>query len=206
MEGRRDDYTNYVIIPHFIEGGENAAKIINDIPKEKLLLLDKQIPEVKGEYAAAYENFENDIYCALSEANEKLFRYHTLKIVFPEHSYYPPEIIKGFKNFCQDFAFNYKVVKNLEGEPIGPGEVYINVMEDYLVVLIEKILASNLQIGEEVGIISYNEVPIKKIILKGISTISTDFRRMGQIAAELILNNSREQIAVPFRLTLRPSI
>jgi DNA-binding transcriptional regulator YhcF (GntR family) len=206
MEGKRDDYTNYVIIPHFIEGGENAYRVINEIPKDKLLLLDKRLPEVKGEYAAAYENFENDIYGALSDANERLYKYHTLKIIFPENSYYPPEIVKGFKNFCQDFAFNYGVVTNLPDEPITEGEVYINVMEENLVPLIEKIMVSNLKIGEQVGIISYNEVPIKKIILNGISTISTDFRRMGKIAAELILNNSKEQIEVPFRLTLRPSI
>src|SRR5258705_11438812 len=34
LENKRDDYTHYVIIPHFMEGGENAHEIINAIPKE----------------------------------------------------------------------------------------------------------------------------------------------------------------------------
>ena len=41
----------------------------------------------------------------------------------------------------------------------------------------------NLVIGKQVGIISYNETPLKKIILNGITTISTDFEAMGIEAA-----------------------
>jgi DNA-binding transcriptional regulator YhcF (GntR family) len=111
LSNRRNDYTHYVIIPHFIEGGENAHEIINTIPKEQLLLLDKIVPNVTGEYAAAYENFESDIYKALTEAVDQLSKYHTLKIIFPKHSYYPPEILKGFKNFCQDYSFSYKIIR-----------------------------------------------------------------------------------------------
>src|SRR5436190_10805655 len=37
------DYTHYVIIPHFNEGGENAHEIINTLPKDKLILLDKKV-------------------------------------------------------------------------------------------------------------------------------------------------------------------
>lgn len=206
LSNRKGDYTHYVIIPHFIEGVENAYEIINTIPKDKLLLLDKILPNVSGEYAAAYENFENDIYTALSEAAELLSKYHTIKIIFPAQSYYPPEILKGFKNFCQDFAFAYKVISDIADEPIKEGEVYINVMEDDLIALIERIMLTQLKIGEQVGIISYNEIPIKKIILNGITTISTDFQQMGKIAAELILSNSKEHIEVPFRLTARASL
>jgi DNA-binding LacI/PurR family transcriptional regulator len=79
-------------------------------------------------------------------------------------------------------------------------------MEDDLVVLIEKVIADKLQIGKDVGIISYNETPLKKLILNGITTISTDFGMMGRETAELILNQSTEQIAIPFSLKLRASL
>ena len=61
LVNEKKDYTHYVIIPHFIEGGENAHKILNALPKEKLLLLDKLVPGMEGDYAAVYENFEKDI-------------------------------------------------------------------------------------------------------------------------------------------------
>ena len=206
LSGKQEDYTHYVIIPHFIEGGENAYEIINTLPKEKLVLLDKKVPGVEGEFAAVYENFSKDIYTALQEALEKLSKYHTLKIIFPQNSYYPQEIVNGFCRFCQDYAFNYKVISNIKGEEIIAGEAYIIVMEDDLVNLIETTIQSGLEVGKEVGIISYNETPMKKIILNGITTISTDFQQMGKMTAKLILEGSRKHIEVPFLLTLRNSL
>jgi DNA-binding transcriptional regulator YhcF (GntR family) len=41
---KRDDYTHFVIIPHFYYDGEQASVIINELPKEKLILLDKKSP------------------------------------------------------------------------------------------------------------------------------------------------------------------
>ena len=116
------------------------------------------------------------------------------------------EIVKGFINFCNSYAFNSKVVHCIEDEPIEKGEVYINLIDDDLVTLIEKILLAKLDVGIDVGVISYNETPLKKIILNGITTISTDFKLMGEKTADLILNNRKEHIEVPFKLTLRPSL
>lgn len=201
-----EEYSYYVVIPHFLKGSEYAPAVLNAIPKDKLLLLDKKLPGVKGEYAAVYENFEKDIYKALVQANERLSRYHILKIIFPENSYYPREIITGFSRFCKDYGYAYKVMHKIEEEPIRAGEVYINVMEDDLVTLVERIHSLQLKVGEQVGIISYNETPLKKIILDGITTISCDFRQMGEMAAQLILSGSKQQLEAPFHLTLRASL
>jgi len=206
LSNNNEEYSHYVIIPHFIEGGENAFEIINTLPKEKLILLDKQIQGITGEYASVYENFSKDIYSALQQASEKLNKYHTVKIIFPNNSYYPIEIIDGFSRYCQDFAFNYRIVDSIENDKIDAGEVFITVMEDDLVNLIERMMKLNLKAGEDVGIISYNETPIKKIILNGITTISTNFMEMGKMAAKLILENRREHLEVPFKLTLRNSL
>jgi DNA-binding transcriptional regulator YhcF (GntR family) len=203
---KRDDYSHFVIIPHFIEGGENAHEIINTIPKEKLVILDKLLPGVTGDYAAAYENFAQDIYAALEQALDRLSHYRTLKIIFPKNSYFPHEILTGFYRFCQQYAFDHKVIHNIKDEEINPGEVYINLMEDDLVMLIERLIAQKLKIGKDVGVISYNETPLKRIILDGITTISTDFSQLGVQAAEFILSGKTEKIEVPFYLNLRKSL
>lgn len=202
----KEDYNYYVIIPHFLEGAENAYKVINSIPKEKLILLDKKIPGVTGTYGAVYENFEKDIYGALEKALPQLSKYHTLNIIFPDYTYHPEEILKGFHKFCQDFAFNAKVVNNIKKETIHKGEVYINLMEDDLVILIEKIISDKLELGKDVGVISYNETALKRIILNGITTISTNFHMMGQTTAQLILTQTMQHIETEFNLMLRNSL
>ena len=206
INNKKGDYSHYVIIPHFLEGGENAHEAINLLPKEKLVLLDKKIPGITGEYAAAYENFERDIFNALTELKEDLKKYKILKMIFPDKSYFPKEIIKGFRSFCHTNAFDYKLVHDIEKEVINEGDVFINLMEDDLVTLIERIMQQKLKVGKQVGVISYNETSLKKIILNGITTISTDFRKMGTIAAELIKKDSRQHLEVPFYVTKRASL
>jgi len=206
IQNNKNEYTHYVIIPHFVEGGENASEIINQLPANKVLLLDKLIPGIQHTSAAVYENFEKDIYDALEELRDQLSNYHTIKIIFPEYTYHPEEILKGYLKFCKQYAFNHKVVHDVSREPIKEGEVFINLMEADLVILIEKILATKLKVGKHVGVISYNETPLKKIILNGITTISTDFECMGKKAAELILTNSTEHFEVPFYVTNRSSL
>lgn len=206
LVNRKDKYSHFVIMPNFIEDAELATELINTIPKHKLVILSKMMPGIKGDYAAVYEDFECDIYNALERAMPELSKYHTIKLVFPNESYYPREIIKGFIKVCQQYAFKYSIVPDMEKEPINEGEVYVLLKEDDLVTFVEKMKLVDFKIGKQVGLISYNETPIKRIILNGVSTISTDFTGMGKIAAELILRESREHIKVPFHLTLRSSV
>lgn len=207
LQSRKRDYDNYVVIPHFLESGaEKAAALLHEIPREKLLVLDKLLPQLDGEYAAVYEDFSKDIYSALEEAIPYLAKYHTLKLVFPDRSYYPKEIIKGFYRFCQQYAFEHWLVDDIVDEHIQQGEVYINLMEDDLVSLLDKIISLDLSIGEDVGVISYNETPVKKFMLNGITTISTDFEKLGQLAAEMLLSREIKKTAVPFYFKRRASL
>lgn len=82
----------------------------------------------------------------------------------------------------------------------------ISLMEDDVVTLIQKIIVTKLEVGKQIGVISYNETPLKKILLNGITTISTDFYVMGAKAAELIRDKSTEHFVAPYYLTLRESL
>lgn len=206
VQNKRKGYTHNVIIPHFLEGGEKAFEVINEINDGVLILLDKIIPGIKGEYGAVYENFEKDIFEALKEALTKLSNYQTLKLVFPNYTYFPDEIIKGFEHFCIEYAFQYKIVHKIADEQIMAGDVFINMMEEDLLVLLDKIQTTNFKVGTDIGIISYNETPWKRFLIDGITTISTDFKKMGELAAQMILDNERKHIEVPFALTLRNSL
>jgi DNA-binding LacI/PurR family transcriptional regulator len=61
-------------------------------------------------------------------------------------------------------------------------------------------------VGEEIGILSYNESPYKEVLLDGIAVISTDFVQLGRTAANLVLSGEKMHISNPFSLILRNSI
>ena len=206
VDSRDRDYTHMVLIPHFMEGEEMAVDLINSLPKEKLILLDKLLPGIQGKFGAVYEDFEHDIYQSLEQAKESLTAYQQIRLVFPTLSYYPKEIVQGFINFCRDYAFEYEVVESLSDVSLSSGQVYITVMEDDLLILLERIRNESLQLGKEIGIISYNETPIKRLLFEGISTISTDFETLGRKAAELVLSNERAKWQNPFVFISRASL
>ncbi|MBX2816802.1 MAG: GntR family transcriptional regulator, partial [Saprospiraceae bacterium] len=200
------DFSHFVIIAHFLEGGQNAMEVLNRIPKDKLILLDKKVPGVSGQFGAVYQAFAKDMYNVLTEAVDPLRKYERLKLIFPADTYHPQEIIAGFKNFCLEYAFAHEVVEDIQTAEICKGDVFINVMEDDLVTLIKRIRSDDLVVGQDVGIVSYNETPLKEILLNGITVISTDFNALGVSVGKMILENRREQIENPFQLILRNSL
>jgi len=206
LKDKTDKYDKFVIIPHFADKADNAYETLNEIPRDKLILMGKLVNEVNGDFGCVFEDFENDIYNALTSLADRIKRYSSGTIIFPKQSYFSTEILLGFLKFCKANNFDYDIISDLKNERIQKDTLYITLTEDDLVSLIDKVLVTDYKIGEDVGVISYNETPLKRLILNGITTISTDFRFMGEKAAELVLNNRTEHIKVPFNTIIRNSL
>jgi hypothetical protein len=208
IKNRKTGYSHYVIIPHLADDAVEIGEIIDEYLKdEKLIILDKLIPGIQTEHATVHEDFENDIYSALLEAKPSLSKYQCLTIIFPENSYYPPEILLGFTKFANRHGFKSRSIMGITSDTqVTRGEVFILLTDEDLAMVIQLTRSEKFKIGKDIGIISYNETPLKQVLLNGITTISTDFKRMGRLAALQVMSNSNEQVAVPFRLTLRSSL
>lgn len=206
LEKLNENYTHFVIIPHFLEGGANAVELIKKIPIHKLIILDKKLAGLSGDYACVYQDFESDIFNALLGLKDRISNYKVIKLVFQSNTYQPVSSLDGFKKFCCEFAFSYQIVGDLGQSMVEKGDVYITVMEEELVTLIKKVKDMDLVIGKDIGVISYNDTVLKEILLDGITTISTDFELLGKTAAILVLENSKKQIANPFHFRLRNSL
>ncbi|WP_017257684.1 GntR family transcriptional regulator [Pedobacter arcticus] len=206
IQSHKKEYTHYVIIPHFTSGGDDVHKILNTLPTEKLILMGKNVRGIIGGYGVVFENFTEDIYRALVQARQQLKKYATIKLIFPDSGYFPIEITVGFERFCKHYGFNYEIIGCVLKNSVSIGDVFINLLEEQLPILFEHIVELGYTVGKDVGIISYNETPIKKYIFNGITTISTDFKFIGEAAANMILENSHRHIEVPFYYTKRDSI
>ncbi len=201
-----NEYSHIVILPHFNSDEIFAFEIINEIPKSKLVILDRAIPSFSSDHITVCQNFKKDIYHGLKELNPSLTKYNTIKILFTKGNCFPQEIVDGFKMFCQDFAYEYEIVNELAELNIASGETYICLTDNDMALIIDRIEELGYEMGKSIGIISYNETSIKKFIRKGITTISTDFSQIGKKGAELILDNRMLKVEVPFQVKLRPSL
>ncbi|MGS2741280.1 GntR family transcriptional regulator [Sinomicrobium sp. M5D2P17] len=207
-------YDYYVIMPHFknekmmhISNTDEVLKAIEKIPKDKLLLMDNCKPSVSGKYASIYQDFENDIYQALTEGLEKLSRYDKLILVYPQKSIYPYplRILHGFRKFCVEHSFDFEILNEIYDDMgLQSRDAYVIIEENDLVNLVKQVREQHLVLGEDVGIISYNDTPLKELL--GITVISTDFKVMGETAADMLLNNSKDQVKNVFRFLDRNSV
>lgn len=209
VESNLGEYDYYVIMPHFYEEVDEAYKTIQKIPGEQLIVLDKDLNySCQGQtYSAVYQDFQKDIVDALESGLSTLRKYNKLTLVFPKILSYPYEIVIGFRNFCMQNNFEYRVINEVNHcDTISQKEAFIVIEETDLVNLIKNCHSHKLKIGKDVGIISYNDTPLKEILLDGISVISTDHTKMGETAARLILENRKEKIKNPFTLIMRQSL
>ena len=207
-------YDYYVVMPHFKTGSlrhasttDEVTKALNAIPKHKLLVLDNNLVQLKGEYAEVYQDFENDIYKALKEGKEKVSRYSKLVITYPSQSVYPypKRILHGFRKFCVEAKLPFAVIEEIEEDmPLERGTLYLTIPETDLVNLVKAGRDQGLKPGKDIGIISYNETPLKDLL--GITTISTDFAEMGRLSAKIIREKQRNKIKNRFILLDRDSL
>ena len=210
----KSTYDYYVIMPHFktedlkhVSYTEQVIKAINKIPKEKLVIMDNIKLETKGEVIKIYQDFENDIYDALKSGIKKISNYTKIILVYPEKAVYPypKRILHGFRKFCAEFNIDFEILSKVYDDMIlKKGDLFITIEENDLVNLMKQINEDEFILGEEIGIISYNETPLKDLL--GITVISTDFKVMGETAAKMILNKQKGEITVPFNFIDRNSL
>lgn len=206
-------YDYYVIMPHFksddlthFSSGEGVLQAINKIPKEKLVILDNN-KGIEDSVIEVCQDYENDIYGALKQGLAKISRYNKLILIYPESSVYPypRRILNGFKRFCVDSGLEYEVLREMYDDIVlKKGDLFITIEESDLVSLVKQIRDKDFELGREIGVISYNDTPLKELL--GITVISTDFKMMGATAASMILNKESGKIKNPFNFIDRNSI
>jgi DNA-binding transcriptional regulator YhcF (GntR family) len=199
-------YDYYVLMPHLQSETDSVRSAINKIPKDRLILLNKDMQGITGEYSCVFEDFELDIHQALYTGISKIKKYRKLILVFPTESYYCSGIKSGFINFCQDAGFDYEVVDRISSRELSKKELYVVIEEFDLVEVIKKANAKQLQLGKHVGVIAYNDTPFKEILSCGITVLSTDFNKMGATLADIIGKKITGHIKNPFKLIIRNSI
>jgi DNA-binding transcriptional regulator YhcF (GntR family) len=195
------NYSKYIIMPTNLVG---AAAVIKTLPKQDVYILDQTNVALK-DYPSVHQNFVKDLYTALSKEKKLIDKYQKLLLIYPGDKE-PVGMVEGFKLFCDETAIPNEIIPNFENQEIGEGTVYIIPNDTHLVQVIEQSKKQKLILGTDFGIISYNDIPLKKVVENGITTISTNFSEMGSNLATMVLNSQKKQIENPSELIIRNSL
>ncbi|WP_455627879.1 GntR family transcriptional regulator [Parabacteroides chinchillae] len=194
-------YTTYILMPGKFAGIDPLLQNLSG----NVFLLDHFHSELKGKYSSVAQNFEKDTYEALVHGLSHIKKYHHIIMVQKEEKE-PVERYIGLCSFCKDYNFTHEYIGSIKDRSLNTGEIYMVVNDRDLVDLLKQATKQNFIPGKDFGIISYNDTPLKEILAGGITTLSTDFKLMGQTMASLVNKKGIETIENPWQLNLRNSL
>ena len=214
LEKNKAAYDYYVIMPHFksenskhVSLPDDVLKALQKIQKDKLIILDNIKENIDNSAIQIYQDFENDIYHALNQGIQKIKKYKKIILVYPEKAVYPypKRILHGFRKYCIEHKLDFEILdKVYEDMILKKGDLFVTIEESDLVNLVKQAREDEFILGKDIGIISYNDTPLKELL--GITVMSTDFKSMGETAAEMILNKTKGKVKVPFNFIDRESL
>ena len=203
IEDAIGEYTEFVIMPI---ADQAAMESLNKLAQNRVYILDRATADLKKKYPYVCQEFERDIYQILNLHSSIVKKYSRIILSIHHSRDHFKSIIKGFRGICKKYALDNQVVFDINTVELSKGDLVIVVDDRDLVTVVKSAQQNELLIGSEIGIISYNETPLKQVIANGITTISTDFNAMGKTMAEMIILDKKLKIHNPFGMNLRKSI
>lgn len=195
------NYSHYVIMP---ANFKKTKDILAHIDPDRVFLLD-QLPNGMKNYAAVYQNFEMGVNNNLVLLNDKILNYKKIILIY-DFKKQPEGILGGFTRYCKEYEKPFKILHSKDDINIRKNYVYMTLDDSSLISIIKQVKEKKIKIKKDIGIISFNESPLKEIIEGGITTISTNFSMMGEKLAEMIESNNRTLIENEIKLISRNSI
>ena len=208
LDNNLGNYDYYLVTPHFPLDTSSQARACSQlarIPRRKLILLDRLQPDFQGNFGAVFQDFENDIRSGLEEGLSESSQHRNLRVITLPSSLYGSIIRKGIDKFALDHGISVDYISGMP-DSIQPSDTFLilnSQLDTGLVALSHKISDSGLRIGSDVRIIAYNDSDLYELVLGGLTSVSTDFKEMGRIAADMILSRKLEKVHCPFHMIRR---
>ncbi|MBC3758640.1 substrate-binding domain-containing protein [Hyunsoonleella sp. SJ7] len=183
----------------------DVESTLSKIDRHKLLLIDWKA-NLKLAENYVFQDFGKAFYSCLEDALHLFKNYEALCFIYPEYTHHPYESVSYFEKFCNSNRLEYSVSNNGSELVVKKNTAYICVNDRILYELLGQCADADLIVGKDVGILSYNDTPLKRFTKKGISVISVDFREFGNKVAQFITADVPLQTYLKTNLILRESL
>jgi DNA-binding transcriptional regulator YhcF (GntR family) len=179
--------------------------ILNKIDANKLLILDMGNPGNNLNYLL--QDFNKAVVSCLTQGLPAIQKYDEFILIYSEKkTLHPIETVDAFRRFCKSNKIKHRVSDKFDEKQLKSGQLFLVIKDSELVEIIKTGLKQGFQLGKDFGVVSYNDTPMKEIVEGGITVISTDFRKMGEQAAEFVKNKQKLQEILATSLILRNSL
>ena len=180
--------------------------VLSTLPPSRLLLVDMGV-EQDSRNNFLLQNFSRATYACLIEGLPMLKKYSDLVFVYSRQLTPHPYETRGVvRDFCLTYGLSFSETHEFSIREMRKGQVYMVFAESDLVQVLKGCRDNGLSLGSDVGVIAYNDTPMKEIAGNGITVISVDFSEMGKKAAQFVRQKKEVREVLPTQLIVRHSL
>lgn len=194
-------YGLYVVTPF---QDSIVEKVLSEIPSKKLLQILRTPVIEKSSFIS--QDFNKEVLASLNSIKQQLKKYEKFTLVFPEVGKHPEIIKKSFLEFCSKASIHGDIIPQITTSIVQRRSAYFVITDSDLISLVKYGEEKKLKLGKDIGILSYNDTPMKEIIRDGISVISTDFAKIGSRIANFMIHREPIQEYIPTKIKIRKSL
>lgn len=201
---------SFYIIMHYDTRKFAISKEVEQLNPEKLLLLDipvknwKSIDKTKVSYI--FQDFDTSVFQNLQKVSAKLKKYQKLNVVHSVMLNHPGITVESIQRFCSENKMEYQLFNQANEMQLNKGEIYFVFRQKDLGKIIKQSQQQQFVLGEDIGIIAYNDAPLYEFIDKGITVISIDFEEMGRMAANFVTNSKQIKEKIKTQINIRGTL
>lgn len=195
-------YSKYIIMNF---DHPRVAESLKQLDPKKVMIIDWNI-NADNQHSQIFQDFGESVFDSLQSGLKEIKKYKEFCMIYPDYTYHPYDTVESFLRFCKQNKIKHSICTDADSIEVKEGSVYFSVSDRAMVKILDKARDKNLEFGKDIGLISFNETPMKKYIDKGITVISTDFNLMGKKVADFVNNSQKASYCVPTQLILRKSL
>lgn len=198
---RNGNYTSYILAS---AGLEDYSGFLQKLPGQNTCLIGKKCSGLVSNHCI-FHDYSKDMYESLISMRKNLKKYCRLVYMCIKPDDYPGRT-DGFIRFCIDEKFEYHICKNPETLRPALYEAYFVPEDNVLIKLIHQIRNSDFVVGENVGIVSFGDSPMKEVTEGGLTTLTPDFTDLCKKIIEITQGQKRGQFRTRSKIILRNSL
>ncbi len=201
LDQKNGEYSSYIID---YKGLENYDTLLAKLPSLRTCLIGKPENGLAKNSSVFFEP-DNDIYEALRTLRRPLKKYCRLVYLSAKEKF-NKGYEEGFARFCHQEKTDYLICHNPESLRPALYEAYFVHDETVLIKLLRQIRKSDLTVGENLGIVTFGDSPLKEITLGGLTAIKHDFEELSNQILGITRGEKRGQFRVRSKVIQRNSL
>ena len=200
------NYHYYVVMPHLIEEDEGTIKAFKKLSSDRLILLDANFKYLQHNCSSIHYKDKLHIHKILLPHLNLFNKYSGFNLVLTEEDYFDADLITACREFCESISMEFQVLDGLDEVDMRSGEIYFTLNDQDLVQAIKYAEKKQFKIGQNVGLLSFNDSPLKEILCGGITVVTDNSDKIGVFTAQIIKENSKSTYEIELDLILRQSL